>query len=204
MVPLEILVFLVFYPNKHITTGEGGMILTDCEDLSNKCKDLRNLCFSSERRFKHYELGWNYRMTNMQAAIGVAQLEQIDKIILRKREIGARYNKNLFGLKKVQLPQKGTEYSDNIYWVYGIVAESANLAKKIQDELNLQKIGSRPFFWCMHEQPVFNNMNLFKDESYPVSEKLARNGFYIPSGLGITDEEIDQVSNFLIEIVKNG
>lgn len=193
-----------FYPNKHITTGEGGMILTDCEDLSNKCKDLRNLCFSSERRFKHYELGWNYRMTNMQAAIGVAQLEQIDKIILRKREIGARYNKNLFGLKKVQLPQKGTEYSDNIYWVYGIVAESANLAKKIQDELNLQKIGSRPFFWCMHEQPVFNNMNLFKDESYPVSEKLARNGFYIPSGLGITDEEIDQVSNFLIEIVKNG
>lgn len=193
-----------FYPNKLITTGEGGMVLTNDENLANRCKELRNLCFSPKRRFVHYELGWNYRMTNMQAALGVAQLERIDEIIIRKREIGARYNKNLSSLEKIQLPQSTTIYSDNIYWVYGMVAETDTLAKKIQKELNTQKIGTRPFFWCMHEQPVFNNMNLFNGESHPNSEKLARNGFYIPSGLGITDSEIDEVSNILIKIVENG
>ena len=194
-----------FYPNKHITTGEGGMILTDDEELVVKCKDLRNLCFQRERRFVHEDLGWNYRMTNMQAALGVAQLERIDNIIKRKKEIGNLYNELLADIQNYgyQLPLVKTNYAENIYWVYGIVAgkDAPVSAKEIMLKLGEKKIGTRPFFWCMHEQPVFKRMGLFKDGSYPMAENIARNGFYIPSGLGITNEEIESVAEKLREIV---
>ncbi|MCW5519194.1 DegT/DnrJ/EryC1/StrS family aminotransferase [Aureitalea sp. L0-47] len=193
-----------FYPNKHITTGEGGMILTDDDQLAQRCKELRNLCFTPARRFVHHELGWNYRMTNMQAALGVAQLEQIEKIIERKREIGDRYNQNLKGVYRLQLPLTKTSYAHNIYWVYGLVAESEELANELQYKFRELKIGTRPFFWCMHEQPVFHQMSLFNNESYPVAEKLARQGFYIPSGLGLTNDEIDHVSEALIGMLRDG
>lgn len=189
-----------FYPNKHITSGEGGMLLTDDATLAQRCQTLKNLCFKPGRRFVHEELGWNYRMTNMQAAIGVAQLEKIDAIIKRKREIGERYNKNLEELKNLQLPLKSTDYGENIYWVYGLLAESENQSSMIQQELGKLKIGTRPFFWCMHEQPIFNNKDMFLKESYPNAEQMARNGFYIPSGLAITNDEIDIVSSELIKI----
>ncbi|MEM7186343.1 MAG: DegT/DnrJ/EryC1/StrS family aminotransferase [Bacteroidota bacterium] len=193
-----------FYPNKHITTGEGGMILTNDDALAARCRELKNLCFLPSRRFVHEEMGWNYRMTNMQAALGVAQLEQIDWIIERKREIGNRYNRNLQEIQGLQLPLPTTHYAENIYWVYGLVADTEDLANRIQQELKSRKVGTRPFFWCMHEQPVFQKMNLFNTESYPVAEKMARNGFYIPSGLGLTNAEIDQVSEYLLDIVANG
>ncbi len=193
-----------FYPNKHITTGEGGMILTDDDALAERCQYLKNLCFQPGRRFVHSEIGWNYRMTNMQAALGVAQLEQVETIVSRKREIGARYNSNLTGIQKLQLPWRQTDYAENIYWVYGLVAESEELAQKIQKDLGNLKIGTRPFFWCMHEQPVFLKMGLFGNEPYPVAEKMARNGFYIPSGLGLTNDQIDEVSQRLLESVNNG
>lgn len=191
-----------FYPNKHITTGEGGMILTNEESLAERCKKLRNLCFIPERRFVHKELGWNYRMTNMQAALGVAQLENIESIVKRKREIGKRYQANLKDLKGFQLPIESTPYSENIYWVFGLVAENEELALRAQETLNFHKIGTRPFFWCMHEQPIFNSNGLFVGESYPHAEKMARNGFYVPSGLGLTDIEIDQVSECLLKKVE--
>jgi perosamine synthetase len=193
-----------FYPNKHITTGEGGMVLTDDDVLADRCRQLKNLCFEPSRRFVHEEIGWNYRMTNMQAALGVAQLEQIESIIKRKREIGQRYSKNLQGIGKVQLPKTSTSYANNIYWVYTLVAETETLCEHIQSELKKHKIGTRPFFWCMHEQPVFKKMGLFNNEEYPNAEKIARNGLYIPAGLGITDEEIDVVSERIREIVTNG
>ena len=110
-----------FYPNKHITTGEGGMILTDDEDLANKCRELRNLCFNPDKRFVHDRLGWNFRMSNIQAALGVAQLEQLEKFVKKKRWIGKIYNSFLSKLKGVFLPLDRINYSKNIYWVYGIV-----------------------------------------------------------------------------------
>ena len=192
-----------FYPNKHITTGEGGMILTDDEGLAEKCRSLRNLCFTPEKRFLHYELGFNFRMTNLQAALGVAQLEQLDKFISRKREIGQKYTSLLSGLPGIQLPLPSTTYSDNIYWVYGIVTEHEETTNQIVKELSARQIGTRPFFWCMHEQPVFQKMGLFRNEKYPVAEKLARQGFYIPSGLGLTDNEIDTVAHELRQIIHN-
>ncbi|WP_316758662.1 DegT/DnrJ/EryC1/StrS family aminotransferase [Pedobacter aquatilis] len=185
-----------FYPNKHITTGEGGMILTNDDQLAKRCKKLRNLCFEPDGpRFIHHEIGWNYRMTNLQAALGLAQLEKIDSFLVKKRKIGQFYNEKLQFLKAkgFQLPEVSTPYAENIYWVFGLVAPSEQEKNRIIDILSQNKIATRPFFWCMHEQPVFKKMGLFADEEYPNSEKIARNGFYLPSGLGVTEEELLRV-----------
>ena len=183
-----------FYPNKHITTGEGGMLVTNDEMLSERCKKLRNLAFEPKgRRFVHEELGWNYRMTNLQAALGLAQLEKIDSHILKKREIGQAYQSGLKNLEGFQLPLAKTEYAENIYWIFGLVAETQELCEQTVRKLNEQQIGTRPFFWCMHEQPIFQSMGLFKDEKYPVAERMARNGFYLPSGLGLSFKNIKDI-----------
>jgi perosamine synthetase len=187
-----------FYPNKHITTGEGGMILCNDETIAEKCRKLRNLAFEPKgRRFIHHELGWNYRMTNLQAALGLAQLEKIDEHIAKKREIGNVYLKLLNGIKGFQLPLSHTDYAENIYWVFGMLADTEELAERIQQKLTNHKIGTRPFFWCMHEQPVFQKMGLFINESYPVAEAMARKGFYIPSGLGLTTKEAEYVCKII-------
>lgn len=187
-----------FYPNKHITTGEGGMILTDNSEIAERCRKLRNLAFEPNgRRFIHYELGWNYRMTNMQAALGLAQLKNIEEHIIKKRKIGAAYNNGLKDLKGFQRPLSSTSYAENIYWVYGLIAETEELAEKMISRLNENGIGTRPFFWCMHEQPVFQNIYSFSYGHHPNAEKLARCGFYLPSGLGLDTEDIDKVINVL-------
>jgi len=191
-----------FYPNKHITTGEGGMVLTNDEHLDQRAKSLRNLCFTTNR-FIHDELGWNYRMTNMQAALGVAQLEQIDTIIHKKRVIGNSYNELLNDINTINLPIKKTSYCENIYWVYAITLkdEYKKSAKEIMEELAQYKIGTRPFFYPMHQQPVFNKMGLFLDTYLPNSEKLYEKGFYIPSGLALTQEDIIEVSDVLHKVL---
>jgi len=188
-----------FYPNKHITTGEGGMLVCNDGDIAEKCKKLRNLAFEPNgRRFIHNEIGWNYRMTNLQAAIGLAQLEKIETHIQRKREIGRRYMNNLAEIKNYQLPLEKTVYSENIFWVFGLVADNEKLCNDTVTELAKYNIGTRPFFWCMHKQPVFNKMNLFINDKFPIAEKIASNGFYLPSGLGLTDDQIDYVSEKLL------
>lgn len=190
-----------FYPNKHITTGEGGMIVTDDDEIADRCRSLRNLCFIPEKRFVHNELGFNFRMTNMQAALGVAQLERLDEFIKKKRRIGQLYYEGLKESEFISLPLRKTEYSDNIYWVYGIVLKdnvSLN-AEAAMKNLAGKKIDTRPFFYPMHRQPVFKKMNLFNNESYPVSEKLAERGFYLPSGLALTEQQISRI----IEAVKS-
>ena len=193
---------LSFYPNKHITTGEGGMVLTNDENLDKRSKSLRNLCFT-EDRFIHDEIGWNYRMTNMQAALGVAQLEQIDKKIEKKRWIGHTYDELLKDIRAIILPVVKTDYCENIYWVYAVMLkdEYSETAKKVMAELAEFGIGTRPFFYPMHKQPVFNRMGLFLDDVLPNSEKLHERGFYIPSGLGITEEQLEKVSKTLREVL---
>jgi perosamine synthetase len=188
-----------FYPNKHITTGEGGMLVTNDDKLSERCKKLRNLAFEpAGRRFVHEEIGWNYRMTNLQAALGLAQLEKIDEHITKKRSIGGQYLNGLKNISGFQLPLEETDFAQNIYWVFGLVAETQELCDLTVKKLNSHQIGTRPFFWCMHEQPVFQRMGLFLNESYPNAEKLARNGFYVPSGLGLKSSEVEEVINVLV------
>lgn len=191
-----------FYPNKHITTGEGGMVVTDNDKIAEKCKSLRNLCFQPKQRFLHEDLGWNFRLSNIQAAVGLAQLEQLDKSIIRKREIGYRYLNNLKDLSSINIPILKTEYAENIFWVFGIVIKNQKYAHAVNvtDILNSKNVDTRPYFWPMHEQPVFHKMGLFQNETHINAENIARNGFYIPSGLGITDKQIDIVSDILLEL----
>lgn len=192
-----------FYPNKHITTGEGGMIVTDDDELAETCRSLRNLCFQPHKRFVHERLGWNLRMTNMQAALGVAQLEQLDEFVTRKRAMGIKYTELLRDLPGVQLPLMQTEYADNIYWVYGLLLDETIGfdAEEAMKRLATKGIGTRPFFYPMHQQPVLRRMGLYIGESYPVAERLYKQGFYIPSGLKITMSQIDNVSNSLTKIL---
>jgi len=191
-----------FYPNKHITTGEGGMVLCNDASLDKKSKDLRNLCFS-EQRFVHYEIGFNYRMTNMQAALGVAQLERIEEIVEKKRWIGETYNGLLQDLDMLNLPVKSNNYCENIYWVYAITLKdhASKTVKQVMSELGDYKIGTRPFFYPMHQQPVFNKAGLFLQDKLPNSKKLYKRGFYIPSGLALTQSQITEVSSALHKVL---
>lgn len=184
-----------FYPNKHITTGEGGMVVTDDEELAERCRMLRNLCFRRDVRYVHDEISDNYRFTNLQAAVGLAQLERLDEFVERKRTMGKYYTEQLRHINGLSLPIERTEYADNVYWVYGIVLEECIEAdnKTVQKLLAEEGIGSRTFFWCMHEQPVYQQAGLFLGERYAQAEYLARKGFYIPSGLALTIEQMEQV-----------
>ncbi len=192
-----------FYPNKHITTGEGGMIVTDDDALAETCRSLRNLCFQPQQRFVHERLGWNLRMTNLQAALGLAQLEQLDSFVLRKRQMGARYTELLAGLHGVQLPLPRTADAENIYWVYGIVLgpELGMTAPQMMAALARQGIGTRPFFWPMHEQPVFQRLGLFAADRHPVAERIARQGLYLPSGLALSEAQMQRVAAAVRQVV---
>ncbi len=184
-----------FYTNKHITTGEGGMILTDNDELAEICRNLRNLCFKPEKRFVHDRLGWNLRMTNMQAALGLAQLERLDEFVERKRNMGRRYSELLQDQKGVQLPLPNTKYAENIYWVYGLLLDkiSGPTADEVIKKLASQGIGARPFFCPMNIQPVFKKMAFFEYETYPVAEAMYKFGLYLPSGLALTNLQMDKV-----------
>ena len=195
---------LSFYPNKHVTTGEGGMILTDDAKMAARCRDLRNLCFGKQKRFVHEELGWNYRMSNLQAAVGVAQAGRLEQTVARKREIGSLYNKLLEGTSGIQIPLNANELAQNIYWIYGVVLDDSVSfdAEEAMKRLAVLGIGTRPFFYPMHLQPVFLKMGLFKGEKYPVAERLAARGFYLPSGLTLTADEIRECASKLREILR--
>jgi len=192
-----------FYANKLITTGEGGMVLTDDPRLADRLRMLRNLCFLPRRRFYHEELGYNFRLTNMQAAMGLAQLERIDEIVARKRAIGKQYNESLRGIPGLQLPSE-QEWARSVYWMYGIVLdEQTGLdADKFARHLQEYEVETRPFFLGMHEQPVLRQEGLFVDEHYPVAERLARQGLYLPSGLGLTDGQLSRVCTAIREVLK--
>ena len=193
-----------FYPNKNITTGEGGMLVTNDDDLAKDSRSLRNLCFQPSKRFVHERLGWNYRMTNMQAAIGIAQSEQLDQFVERKRIMGSKYTNLFSGQLGIQLPLAKTDYADNIYWVFGLILNDSISfdAEEAIIKLSNKGIGCRPFFCPMHKQPVLKNMGLFKGESYPIADKLYKRGFYIPSGMALTDEQIFRVADSVIEVLQ--
>jgi perosamine synthetase len=194
-----------FYPNKHITTGEGGMILTNDEKLANKCRELRNLSFIPPRRFIHEELGWNFRMTNLQAAIGVAQLERLDEFLVKKRLIGSWYNDLLKDIPGIQLPQQRTEYSENIYWIYGIlISEELNLtAIEVMQSLLRLGVMTRPFFFIQCIRSLFlKKWNILKMKNIQMQLIYQKKDFYIPSGLGLTYNQAETVAKALKNIFK--
>jgi perosamine synthetase len=191
-----------FYANKLVTTGEGGMVLTDDPRLADKARSLRNLCFQVNQRFYHEELGFNFRLTNLQAALGVAQLERIEEIIARKRWIGQEYKRRLGRIKNLQLPVEES-WARNVYWMYGVVlSEEAGLnALGFAQRLRERGIETRPFFLGLHEQPAFHQQGLFLGERYLVAERMARQGLYLPSGLALTEEQIANVCDAVYEVL---
>ena len=179
------------------------MVMTDDPAVAEHIRSLMNLCFQKENRFHHDELGWNYRFTNLQAAVGMAQLEQIDKFIGIKKRIGRVYQQGLKSIECLQLPLESENGVDNVYWVFGVVlTESTDIDRQeLMRLLGEAGIGTRPFFWPIHKQPVFLNQGMFKADSCPVSERIAENGFYLPSGLALTEEQQQEVIEKLVSLL---
>ncbi|MBD1174620.1 DegT/DnrJ/EryC1/StrS family aminotransferase [Pelagibacterales bacterium SAG-MED01] len=183
-----------FYANKQITTGEGGMISTNNVKLNDRCRSLRNLCFGAKDRFNHEDIGWNYRITNIQASLGISQLKRLNSIVKKKMQIGNYYYKKLIDNKNIFMTSPKISYSKNIYWVVGIVIKNKKiLASKVIKKLNTFGIGARPFFWPMHEQKIFKKMKIFKKQNHPNSSYLSRYGFYIPSYLELKKKDMDYI-----------
>ena len=191
-----------FYANKQVTTGEGGMISTNNVKLNDKCRSLRNLCFGTKERFNHDDIGWNYRITNIQASLGISQLKRLNSIVKKKMQIGNYYYKKLIDNKNIFMTPPKISYSKNIYWVVGIVIKNKKiLASKIIKKLNTFGIGARPFFWPMHEQKIFKKMKIFKKQNHPNSSYLARYGFYIPSYLELKKKDIDYIISIINKLL---
>ena len=191
-----------FYANKQITTGEGGMVSVNSQSLHNKCKSLRNLCFGKINRFNHDDIGWNYRMTNIQASLGLSQMNNVNKIVKKKMEIGKRYYSNLSTNKHIKILPPNNSYSKNIYWVVGIVLKNKKiLASDLAKKLHKFGIMTRPFFWPMHEQDVFKKMNLFNKTKFPNSSYIARYGLYLPSYYKLKNDEIDYISKIVNKVL---
>ena len=193
-----------FYANKHITTGEGGMLLTNDPKLDRKIKSLRNLCFGTKNRFNHSDIGWNYRFTNIQASLGLNQLSRIKKIIKKKRKIGKFYYDNLHNNRHIIIQPESLGYAKNIHWVFGVLLRKKSEINLISLRKKLLKkhIQTRSFFWPMHKQEIFKKMGLFKNMSLPNCEYLSSNGFYLPSGLGLKDNQLKIIVKTLNEILK--
>jgi perosamine synthetase len=191
-----------FYANKLITTGEGGMVLTSDPGYAEKARGLRNLCFHPERRFYHTELGYNFRMTNLQAALGLAQLERFDTIVAKKRWLGQAYTERLKGIACLQLPVEEA-WAKQVYWMFGLVVDESTSLDAVEFARRLQALGiqTRPFFLGMHEQPVFLERGLFRGEHYPVTERIARQGLYLPSGLALTETQLEQVCDAVRKVL---
>jgi perosamine synthetase len=189
-----------FYANKLVTTGEGGMVVTDDAALAERVRSQRNLSFEPGRRFYHRSLGHNYRLTNLQAALGVAQLGRMEEIVARKRATAAAYTARLAGLEQLELPPE-EPWARSVYWMYGVVLrdEAGPDAQELAASLMDGGVETRPFFLGMHEQPALLERGLFAGERYPVAERLARRGLYLPSGLALTEEQIERVCSALRE-----
>ncbi len=191
-----------FYANKLIATGEGGMVLTDDADLAERLRALRNLCFEPGRRFLHREMGFNFRLTNMQAALGLSQIHRIEELLRRKRCLAETYTRLLDGIPGLALPP-AMPWARSMFWMYGVVLEEDRRmdAAELGVRLRHEGVDTRPFFAGMHEQPVFHERGLFLNERHPVCERLSRQGLYLPSGLGTGETQLEQVAEALHRIL---
>ena len=187
-----------FYANKHVTTGEGGMILTNDSKIYEKCKSLKNLCFGkNDRRFLNSDVGWNYRFTNIQASLGLSQLNRLKSIVNKKIFVGKTYYKYLKNNKNIYFPEPKKNNLENIYWVNGllILNGAKKDAKKLAEELKKHKIETRPFFWPMHKQPILKKkISSNKNDKFPFSNILSKYGIYLPSSINLSYNKIRYIS----------
>lgn len=192
-----------FYANKLVTTGEGGMVTTDDPELAGRLRSLRSLSHSEDRRFRHEELGFNNRMTNMQAALGLTQLEHIEEHLRTKRRQRQGYLDRLGHLDQLTFQQE-QDWATHTNWAFGAILDDTvpfdgdAWGQRLQD----RGVETRPFFWPLHEQPALRELGLFEGEQYPVAERMARRGRYLPSGLALTEDQMDTVADAVEETLQ--
>jgi perosamine synthetase len=191
-----------FYANKIITCGEGGMLVTNDEKIATHASSLKDLSFSGKNRvYLHSEIGYNYRMTNLQAAIGLAQFERIEELVEMRRTNAKLYNRLLKDIPGIQLPVE-EKWAKNVYWMYSILVEPEyGLSRnELMTELQSRGIETRAFFIPMNKQPVFSNMGWYQHECYPIAEDISQKGLYLPSSSGLKASEVNYVCNAILDI----
>ncbi len=194
-----------FYANKIITCGEGGMLVTNNEEIARRAMALKNLSFDEGkgRVYVHSEIGYNYRMTNLQAAVGMAQFERIDELAEMRRKNAQYYKELLKNVRGIRLPNE-QGWAKSVYWMFSILIEPEFILtpEKLMGELEKLGVETRPFFVPMNDQPVFKNIGLFKGEVYPIAEELSRKGMHLPSSSGLRKEEIESVCDSIINLIE--
>lgn len=191
-----------FYANKHITTGEGGMVLTDDDDLKDKIEKMRNLDFDNKKRFYHDNLYWNYRLGGMQAALGISQLKKLDKTISHKIKQAEIYDQYFSEEKTLSIPLKNINNTNNHYWVYGVVLNKDGIRDKVMKELYDSGIETRPFFGPLHLQGSLPKK--FRNDIKLVNtEHISKNGLYLPLGRHLKIRDQKFVTKTLLTILKN-
>lgn len=188
-----------FYGNKIITTGEGGMITTNDEKLYEKAKFLRDHAMSKDKRYWHTEIGYNYRLTNIQAALGLAQLERIEELIEKKRKIFNWYKNFLQDLDGIKLnPEK--EWAKNVYWMVCLVMnKDFGISRdELMNKLKERGIDTRPFFYPISEMPMYNSGSV-----NPVVYRISTKGINLPSGANLKEEEVKWICTNIKTILKN-
>lgn len=189
-----------FYGNKIISTGEGGMLLTDNENIFKKAALLKDLSHVPGKRFFHEELGYNFRMTNLQAALGLAQLEEIDNYLQKKKWMAKTYSEGLKNIDLLELP-KEESYAKSVFWMYApMVKDDSNINRdELCEALRDMGIDTRTYFVPLHVQPALKKFKYDKKD-YPVSTDISKRGFYLPSGLALTKKQINMVINAIKSI----
>lgn len=187
-----------FYGNKIVTTGEGGMVVTNDRDFADRIRILRDHGMSKERRYWHPVIGYNYRLTNLQAALGVAQMERIDSILQIKRDIAARYDAGLKDIPGIILPPRKS-WAQNVFWLYSIIVDGKRLGigrDELLERLKNQGIETRPFFPLVHKQPCYD-----LDLTLPKAEYLSANGLSLPSSPTLNIDDIGRIVTVIKKIV---
>jgi perosamine synthetase len=186
-----------FYGNKIITTGEGGMIVTDNPEWAEKARILRDHGMSKERKYWHPLVGFNYRMTNIQAAVGMGQMTKIHDILARKRRLAERYRRGFEGLKGITVPPEAS-WARNVFWLYSILLSSGSGGERDELIRFLYEAGveTRPLFYPIHTMPPYQGPGRF-----PVAERISASGISLPSGADLTFEQIDRVVSLVKEFV---
>jgi len=180
-----------FFGNKIVTTGEGGMVVTDDPEYADRIRLLRDHGMDPGRRYHHRVLGFNYRLTNMQAAVGLAQVEKIETILLRKRQNARAYAEVLRDVSGLTLPPEET-WAENVYWLYSILVDKEKFGMSrdmLMASLQEQGIETRPFFFPIHRQPVYG-----RTETLPVAEQLAACGLSLPSSSRLTPGDVNEIA----------
>ena len=193
---------LAFYPNKQITTGEGGIIATDNPGLAGLCRSMRNQGRSSgDAWLRHVRLGYNYRLDELSAALGVAQIKRIDGILARREQVAGYYNTRLAGMKGVVTPR--VRPGVNMSWfVYVIRLERGISRDRVMQYLRENGVDCRPYFKPIHLQPYFQQLFGYREGSFPHTERAALSTLALPFFNRITEKQMDYVTEVLAEALR--